>query len=238
MPLATTLLERAATRIARAAVLAVAAATAPIVAPLGAQSPTVVDGINPYALPASTVFQVGSVGWAYTPAQSYLLGGILTRFSDTGTDRDVVVEVLDATRTTRLASATFNSAVARSEAGGGYFGSPLLLTAGTTYLIGFRNLGPVGDELDLDSYLGVNMAYFADAGGRLPSVWYGFDDADPYAFEATSDDTEVETQPILQFVSTGGVVDVPTSTVPEPTTVALVATGLIVVAVGARRRRA
>jgi hypothetical protein len=234
------LAARAVRRLARAAAaLSIATAAAPLAAPLLAQDPVVVDGINQYGWNAYTIFQVGSIGWAYTPTQSYALGGILTRFADLGRDRDVTVEVLDGTRTTQLASATFNSATARGQMGGGYFGSPLTLVAGTTYLIGFRNVGPVGDDSDPSNYLGANLAYWATPEGRLANVWYGFDDAEPYAYDATADDTEIETQPILQFVSpVGGAAEIPTSTVPEPSTVALCATGLAVLAAGARRRRA
>jgi hypothetical protein len=114
----------------------------------------VTESVNANAAPSYLIWAnvVTAVGWFYTPSQSYILTGVRTEFlpvqpSDTG-DRIVTVEFLTAPRAdggTLLGSATFNSSIARApQLGGADFSTPVSLTAGVTYFIGFRNVGGLG----------------------------------------------------------------------------------------------
>jgi hypothetical protein len=211
----------------------VALAAVVLAADAGAQA-VVRDAVNDTRLPDNDLYVVGNIGWFYTPTLSYTLGGIYTRFFDAGTDRDVTVELLSAPRAVGgalLASATFNSALARGRLGGGFFAAPVALTAGTTYFVGFRNVAPPNARdpiLVPDSQLlGVN--YTVAAGARSLGAAFS-DDANVGLYADRT--TGPETQPILQFL---GPADV--SVVPEPATLALVAPGLVLVAGAALRRR-
>ena len=234
------LLRAAALALALPLALAAAAAAQP-------DYPPVLDHVNgdpssgPLTLPADQTFLVNSIGWFYTPTISFSLGGILTQFFDTGPDRPVTVELFAGSpEGALLASGTFNSAHARPDDdvgdlrfGGALFGAPVTITAGTTYFVGFRNVGQL-DPLDPNSALGVNFTGF---GTRLGAVRYGFetDGSDDYAYELLDADAEFETSPMLQFVGPGAVV-----TTPEPTTLLLLAGGLAALVAGTavERRRA
>ena len=91
-----------------------------------------------------------AVGWYITPNVTLNLTKIETNFNPViqpgSQNRIVTVEILTDRRSvggTLLRSATFDSAMARGQLGGGSF-SPIMLTAGTTYFIGFRNIGGIG----------------------------------------------------------------------------------------------
>lgn len=68
-------------------------------------------------------------------------------------DRTVTVEILTDRRAvggSLLRSATFNSAVARGQLGGGSF-TAITLTAGTRYFVGFRNIAGIGINTTSDA---------------------------------------------------------------------------------------
>ena len=210
----------------------VALATLVLAADAGAQ--VVRDAVNDSRLPDDDLYVVGSIGWFYTPSFSYTLGGVFTRFFDAGTDRDVTVELLSAPRAvggTLLASATFNSALARGRLGGGFFASPVSLAAGTTYFVGLRNVAPPNarDPILVPDALLLGVNYTTEAGARSLGAAFS-DDANLGLYADRT--TGAESQPILQFLGPGDV-----SVVPEPATLALVAPGLALMAVGAVRRR-
>jgi hypothetical protein len=230
----------------RAAALACALPLAlPATAAAQPDAPAVLDHVNgdmsswPPIIPADQTFLVNSIGWSYTPTVSYSLGGILTQFFDAGPDRPVTVELFaGAPGGALLASGTFNSAHARPDDdlgdrrfGGVLFSAPVTITAGTTYFVGFRDVGQL-DPLDPNSALGVN---FTSWGTRLGAVRYGFesDGSDDYAYELLDGDAEYETSPMLRFVGPGAVV-----TTPEPTALLLLAGGLAALAAATARRRA
>ena len=174
------------------------------------------------------VYSVNTVGWFYTPSQTFSLTGISTQFAfvdDLSESQVVTVELFgpgafdDPNVTpTAFASSTFLAGDAETSLGGAAFGG-VTLTAGTQYFIGFNGV------LDL----GLNLTVGPDF---LGPVRYG-------AFYETLVTNPANTPtselfyPVLQI--DGRVV--PTSPVPEPATVALFATGLAGVAVVARRRR-
>jgi hypothetical protein len=219
-------------RPARLVALVVATGAALLAAPAaGAQPLAAPAGVNAGALPASELLLAGSVAWTYTPGASVALAGIHTRFLDTGpaADRVVWIELLDASRTTRLRTASFGTAAARGRLGGALFDTPFTLEAGTTYVIGFRGTGPL-DEASIDSYLGAN---FTDAPGatRLDGLWYDMDGSGRYDSWLAAADAGPEVQPILHFV------EAPATTVtPEPGTWLLVGSGLLALG-GVRARR-
>jgi sugar lactone lactonase YvrE len=122
--------------------------------PLPAASAPLTDSVNADAAPSFLIWAnpaVTDVGWFYTPASSYSLTGIRTKFlpvqpSDTG-DRVVTIEFLTAPRAdggTLLGSATFNSSTARGVLGGADFAAPITLVAGQRYFVGFRNVAGLG----------------------------------------------------------------------------------------------
>ncbi len=93
---------------------------------------------------------VSAVGWYITPNVSLNLTRIETNFNPVmqsgSQDRNVTIEILTDRRAaggTLLRSVVFNSSTARGQLGGGSF-TPIALTAGTTYFIGFRNVGGIG----------------------------------------------------------------------------------------------
>lgn len=116
-----------------------------------AQSSAVFD-FNATRTPSFLVWDpsLTAVGWYITPNVSLNLSKIETNFSPVvqsgSQNRNVTVEILTDRRSiggTLLRSATFNSAVARGQLGGGSF-APVMLTAGTRYFIGFRNVAGIG----------------------------------------------------------------------------------------------
>ena len=177
------------------------------------------DPINVGAPLYGERFATETFGWSYTPLGTFSLTGVFTRFAEVDPadlGRTVWVDVYDGSLQTPLGSASFLAGDALGGLGGATFAQPITLTGGTTYFIGLRNV------LDL----GTNLT----TGPRqLATVRFG----DLYEFEASLGDFEdAYFQPVLELRGTPVA-----STVPEPGTVVLVATGLVGAAGVARRRR-
>jgi len=125
--------------------------------PANAQEFVVVDGINDQW--TSTGAFTGCdchFGWPYTPKETITVSKIETKFSDTfdhrfrdlvevDPPRVVTVELFEGIPSeggTRLRSGTF---IASTDWAGGVF-EPVVLHAGVTYMIGFRNVGWLGTQ--------------------------------------------------------------------------------------------
>ncbi len=98
-----------------------------------------------------------AVGFYIKPSTSFNLTGVQTNFNPVqqsgSQDRDVTVELFTerpAAGGTLLRTATFNSSSARGRLGGVTF-APLVLNAGTTYFIGFRNIAGIGINTTTDA---------------------------------------------------------------------------------------
>jgi hypothetical protein len=176
----------------------------------------VADSINQNASPAAGyTWGATEVGWYYTPASSYDLVGVQTRFGSADS-RTVTVEVYDAypgDGGVLLRSADFTPA-ADAFAGGVF--APLGLVAGHTYFVGFRNVGDLAVNVTLD-----------DGATNLPGgLRFSFANDGSYVL---GPETGFTAQPILQFLKS--------SSTPEPASLTLLALGAIAQMGFAWRRR-
>lgn len=195
----------------------------------------IADSVNASATPAfydpgspiTMTWNASEVGWFYTPATSYDLWEVLTKFGATD-HRLVTVDVYQASRDAHgtllspgagavpLRSAEF--APQTDALAGGVF-APLTLTANDAYFIGFENVSGLGLNVTADSGatgLAGGLRFGFSGSGYLPVSVGGF-----------------LSQPILQFQY-----DPPD--VPEPASIVLFGLGSCVLVGNAalRRRRA
>ena len=200
-----------------------------------ANADTIADSVNLGASGWSGAYWGSSeVGWLYTPSSSFNLSGIETKFSipsNTSIEDRTVTVALYAGNTphnggTFLGSFTFNSALADNNTlGGGTFATPISLSAGSTYFVGFENVGPAADSTGPNNNdLGVNFT--ADAGATFLSNEYydnpGSSTCNTGAGFACEDpNTDILGQAILAFLEPS-----PVSTTPLPATLPLFASGL------------
>ncbi|HWC99517.1 MAG TPA: PEP-CTERM sorting domain-containing protein [Candidatus Sulfopaludibacter sp.] len=207
----------------------------------GAHASVLADHINDgFSADNGAYWGVDDVGWFYTPASGYDLIGINTEFSIPNLtvvqNRTVTVVLYQgdtpAAGGTLLGSFQFDSSLAEGTLGGGTFASPITLTAGQQYFVGFEDVGPLSSTPNLDD-LGVNFT--GDSGAAFLSTAQ-FDTstcATPHSFGCEDAAHDWLSQPILQFLAPD---PIPTST-PDPSTVLLLGSGLAAVALRVRRRR-
>lgn len=139
-----------------------------------------VDAINQSGYPEMNEWYAADVGWEYTPAFSYTLTDVFTKFGYVD-NRTVTVEVFDGLPSNGgilLRSAEFTPA---NLAYSGASFAPLNLAAGHSYFIGFRNV----------SGLDVNVSYNPDLTDFL--LYYSFADDGSYSIVTSGD------APILEF---------------------------------------
>ena len=230
------------TRVAAAA----AAATFVFAGASAANADTIADSVNVGASGDSGAYWGSSeVGWLYTPTSSFALSGIETKFSVPNLtsieDRTVTVVLYSgntpANGGTLLGSFGFNSALADNNTlGGGTFATPISLTAGTQYFVGFENVGPAADSTGPNSDdLGVNFT--ADSGATFLSNLY-FDSPGNSTcntgagFACEDTNTDILGQPILAFLTPSQV-----SATPLPAALPMFASGLGLVGFLARRKK-
>ena len=184
--------------------------------------PVQVD-VNPAsALQAKQFTNISSIGWYFTPTSTFFLNAIQTRFNPargTNVDRTVSVELWSDRPTmggSLLRSANFQSNSALGMFGGGAF-APILFQSGIQYFIGFRNVQGMGVNYTKDPLaLSLGFEYFSLA----PVAGDNFD--------LVGD----RRSPSLRLIGSQ------VSTVPEPMTMTLLATGLAAMGgVGLVRRR-
>ena len=201
-----------------------------LMAPLSnARAQTVQIDVNPTATLSGKFSKASSIGWYFTPTSTFFLNAIRTRFNPnqgTNVDRSVSIEVWSKTPATGgslLRSTSFQSNTALGQFGGGGF-AQILLQSGIQYFIGFRNIQGLGRNTtrDLGAW-SLGPSYYS-----LGPVFTN----DQY--EIQTPDRGIENDhPSLELIGT----DV--STVPEPMTMTLMATGLAVMggATVLRRRK-
>ncbi len=169
----------------------------------------IIDSINADKTPwTSVVFNVGEIGWLYTPDFSYTLNGVQSQFGDGttpafpwGSVELEIYEGLPVNGGVLLRSVTIH--VDMSWPAGGSF-APLEISAGSDYFIGFRGepIGPVPPYSI--------PCNFADSGVPLP-CYYGTNNDGTYP---NTTDSDYRIHPILQFEG-----------VPEPATIAMLGLG-------------
>ena len=159
---------------------------------------------------------VTAVGWYITPNVSLNLTRIETNFHPVlqsgSQNRNVTVELLTDRRAangTLLRSAVFDSTTARGRLGGGSF-APVMLTAGTTYFIGFRNVGGIGINTTNDAgAVNCGACLYADNETSVEGQ---------YQIRFGNDTPSVIDQPILRLIGVTPPTPTPTPTAtPTPT---------------------
>lgn len=138
-----------------------------------------------------------AVGWYITPTISMNLTRIETNFSPAGGgNRNVTIELLNDRRAVGgalMRSAAFDSGQARGVLGGGTF-SPVAITAGTTYFIGFRNIGGIGINSTSDGpAINCGACLYLDNAGSVEGQ---------YQVRGGSNQPSVVDQPILRLIGT------------------------------------
>lgn len=187
-------------------------------AALPAHAATIADSINPTATPVlEAAWGASNVGWQYSPAFSYSLTGIETKFGSSRAD-PVVASIYSGT----VGSLTLLGSGSFSPVGGAFAGTsfaPVSLTAGTSYFVAFSNV----------SGLGQNVTDNAGATNLPGGLRFDFGPP-PGTFDAGTE-TEVTAQPIINFLGSSVI-----SAAPEPATWALTIAGFGLVGCALRRR--
>jgi len=157
---------------------------------------------------------ISSIGWYFTPTSSFFLTSMQTRFNPvvgTNQNRTVMAEIWTdrpAVGGTLLRSSGFQSSTAMGTFGGGSFNS-LLLQAGVQYFLGFRNVE------------GLGMNRTGDLVANKPWPTY-------VSFRPVGDDTyDRLARDIAPGSPTLKLIGNDVTTVPEPMTMTLLATGLL-----------
>ncbi len=161
-----------------AAVLIIAASQS---LPAHADPLSSVDCINCNQTPSGDIQWTGSntdVGWTYVATADFSLAEIATNFAaGIGADRTVTSEIFQGvpgqSGATLLGSVSFPSSLAHGQLGGAPFPSPIPLTHGQLYFIGFLNVGGLGVNVDADNdFQGSSSDPDANADacdGRIPA---------------------------------------------------------------------
>jgi PEP-CTERM motif len=196
---------------------------------VGAASATVIDNINGSASPTFLVFGApdDNVGWNYTPSFSYNLTGISTVFESVPNGDTLPRTVTVVLENTGAGGAPIGDPIASGDVTVGRDGgaqgvsfSPVTLTAGVTYFVGFENV----------LSLGLNIVNFLPDGVQPPGTvnlngWYNgtppgnnFQNFIPQIVEG---ELQVFSAPILNFSGT----PITPGGVPEPSTWAMMFLG-------------
>ena len=199
----------------------------------GAASATVIDNINGSLSPAFLVFggAIDNIGWNYTPSFSYNLTGISTVFESVPNSDTLPRTVTIVLENTGVGGAPIGDPIAsggvtvdRSGGAQGVSFSPITLTAGVTYFVGFENVLNLG--LNIVNFLPDGPASQPDGTVNL-NGWYNgtppgnnFQNFIPVGEGA---DLQVFSAPILNF--SGTPITPPPTPVPEASTWAMMFVG-------------
>ncbi|WP_294536985.1 PEPxxWA-CTERM sorting domain-containing protein [uncultured Rhodoblastus sp.] len=222
-----------------------AVAFAALVAGSEAASAAVIDNINGNFLPPFNVFgpPIENIGWTYTPSFSYNLDGVFSYFkavpNATAGARTVTVVIENTPGGSPIASGTFT--VGNGGGAQGATFSPITLTAGQTYFVGFENVGD-GTGSNTSGGLGINIVdWYSGVNGQPLNQqpagtvnlngWY-------YGTASGNDFSNFVSQtpfaaPILNFYGT----PISTGAVPEPSTWAMMLLGFAGLGLAGYRRQ-
>ncbi len=193
------------------------------------------DSINPNATTVmNTDFftTISDEGWYYTPTQNYTLTGISSYFSAIGPfgtgSRTMTVQIQTAIGGTILGQGSFTGDSVTGGTLGASF-APVQLTAGKAYFVDFLHTDGMG--VNVGQWANVNGVHIATAGAttRL-AAWYtdsgdaSFSNArvGTVADESLATGLTSGVEPILFFTGY-----VPAATVPEPSSVLMLALGAV-----------
>jgi hypothetical protein len=206
-------------------VLLLSALVVGVCAGCAAASATIIDNINGSASPPFAFFgaPVDNIGWDYTPSFSYNLTGISTFFEPIGDPAPVTRTVTFVLESTAGGTPIATGTVSVGSSGGtqGVSFSPVTLTAGTSYFVGFENV--LG--------LGLNIVSFFPPGQPAGTVnldgwWQGTPAGNNFTIfipQMVMGELQVFSAPILNF--SGTPITPPPTPVPEPSTWAMMVLG-------------
>lgn len=188
---------------------------------VGAANAAVIDNINGSASPPFLVFgsPVDNIGWDYTPSFSYNLTGISTFFEPVGNPAPVTRTVTIVLENTAGGAPIASGDVSVGEGGGaqGVSFSPVTLTAGQSYFVGFENV--LGLGLNIANFLPSQPAGTVN----LDGWWQGTPAGNNFTIftpQIVDGQLQVFSAPILNFSGTPI-----TPGVPEPSTWAMMLAG-------------
>jgi hypothetical protein len=189
-----------------------------------ANASTLLDSTNASSTLANGIWQAVDMGFLYTPASPYTLDGVATKFSylpPSGIPT-VTVEIFSGLpgSLSLLSSGTLTPVAANSFATASM--SPVALTGGTTYFVGFENITGLGSNFSLTGL--TTTGYYYDYGGKTFLNPYGPGN-NPYTFPGLG--------VVSEFFGTAD-----TTVTPLPAALPLFATGLGALGLlGWRRKR-